>query len=194
MQSKRLLVWSLALIGTIGLALLLGIGAGNLIAERTERDTKKMRAAFTEQILEQMEHLQVGDTLPNVTLMDLERNEVSLYSRLADRTMLVFFDYSCENCLIELEHLASSVRDSAAAARIILISGTNPLYLLELREQHALRSPILYDDHHRYQNALGVNTYPFNLFVGRDGVIDSVIASPLGASDFETFSHAVGRR
>jgi peroxiredoxin len=190
MQAKRLVIGAAVVIVTIGGAVLLGAGAGNLLAERKEHDLIKRRAAFTQDILEQMENLQVGDTLPNGTLMDLDRNMVPLHSLLTDKSLVLFFDYSCENCLLELEHLTEEL-DSAAASHIILISGTNPLYLLDLREQYKLKAPILYDDHQRFMDLLGVNTFPFNLYVGKDGVIDSAVASPLGAVDFENFSQFV---
>ncbi len=191
MQTRRVLLFGAALLATIAVAVLLGVGAGNLWAEKRQHDTEKMRAAFTDQILEQMEHLQPGDTLPNARLMDLQRNLVPLHTMLKDPTLLVFFDYSCENCLVELEHLAQNITDPAVANHIILVSATNPLYLLQVRDEQAVTSPILYDDHMRFMDAIGVGTFPFNLYVGADGVIDSAIASSLGARDFERFSQAV---
>lgn len=189
---SRKVVWLLLLVvATVGLAVVLGIGAGNLLAERKEHDAKKMRAAFTQQILQQMEHVQIGDTLPNATLLDLERNTRRLHSMLSDKSLIIFFDYSCENCLVELEYLGKVVKDSILASNIILISATNPLFLLDARNEFGLKCPILYDDRQQFMNALGVDTYPFNLFVGSDGVIDSVVASAMGQSDLDQFLAAL---
>jgi peroxiredoxin len=95
------------------------------------------------------------------------------------------FDYHCDNCLIELEQYMKAVRDSAQAKHIILISGSNPLQLIELRDRYNIPFIILYDEDAMFLTNHNITTFPFNIVVSRSMQIEQIAAGSLMESEVE---------
>jgi peroxiredoxin len=164
---------------TVALAYVLGSQTGNLLADRRERDARFVRTQQTEELLDQMGTIQVGNTLPDHTFQGLDRQYHRLSDLLQDHTLISIFDYHCDNCLKELQQYMKVVRDSNQAKHIVLISGSNPLQLIELRDTYSIPFRILYDEDAMFLTNHNITTFPFNIVVNRSMQIEQIAAGSL---------------
>ncbi len=166
------------------------IGAGLLLGGQAAHyaTAKKQLAARNENtagILSQMNTINVGDVLPDHRFEDLESNLVWLSDLLAHKTLISFYYPDCDGCILELEQLQNVCRDSADYQYFIYISSTDLQSLVEDREKHGIPLRIFYDHERAFAKELEVYTYPFNIIVNRDGLIEAIVGGALEESDFE---------
>lgn len=164
---------------TVALAYVLGSQTGNLLADKKERDARFVRTLQTEELLDRMGTIQVGNTLPDHTFQGLDRQFYRLSSLMQDHTLISVFDYHCDNCLAELEQYKKAVHDSGQAKHIILISGSNPLQLIELRDTYNIPFTILYDEDRMFLTNHNITTFPFNIVVNGSMQIEQIAAGSL---------------
>jgi peroxiredoxin len=159
----------------------LGVSGGKLYS-RWLKD--RSQGELTESIVTEMGTINVGDVLPDHVFEDLSRNPVSLSSALPAGGLVTFISPTCPSCQDQITDFAASVAQSEQAGRFVFISGENPRLLEELRDNHNLQAPILYDHHRVYWKQLNINSFPLNVFVDDQMVITDMIAGPLSAAEF----------
>ncbi len=179
-QLRRALTVAVVIVGTAGLAFVLGSKAGRYFVE-TRRSERFLltRAAQTEQMLKQMNTIAIGDTLPDHVFQDIEGNPMKLSEVLSRWSVLSLFDLGCEACLEEIEHIQATVSNESEARYFVLIASGAPASLTELRRQYDLDCPILCDEDHQFFSWLNVMGIPFNMIVNRDRVIERVVSGSL---------------
>lgn len=164
---------------TLSAAYVLGTKVGGLVVQKKQREQRFVRSLQTKELLNKMGTLKVGDALSDHTFQGLDRQFYRLSSLLQNHTVISIFDYHCDNCIAELQEIANTVRDSIEAKHIILISGSNPLQLLELRDTYEVPCRILYDEDRLFLDQYDINTYPFNIIVDDSLRIEDVVAGSL---------------
>jgi len=160
----------------IGAALILGKEAGLHFAakKRTQERAKK-----TQTVLEQMNTITVGKTIPFRAFEDLDYNLVQLSEVLSERTLISFFEPNCDGCLPDFERLKEAVSDSIEYRYFIFVSSSSREDVEAYREQHGILAWILLDDGSDFSRELGVFTFPFNIIVNRSGEVLDIIAGAL---------------
>lgn len=166
----------------IGLASILGVLAGNMV-ESFKRQAQREEA--TQGILEHMQSINVGDTIPDYQFENLDNQQVRLSELISERTVLVFFDPYCHHCLVQLDSMELALGDSWAGEYIILISAAKLQDLQAVRDERNIRSWILWDRGDAYADMLNVFTKPFNIAIDADMVIHDIVAGPLTVSDIQ---------
>lgn len=161
-------------------AWLLGAQAGNLVNNSKAKDYQKQRQTQTNQILEQMGTIKVGDTLPNYALEDLEGRIWQLSELIDDRAIISFYKPDCGACEQQLDAFRESGLESS---KLILISADNPLHLKALAETDGIEAVILYDENRAVSEALGITISPFNIVLNHSLVIERIEAGTMRADE-----------
>ncbi|MEW5797076.1 MAG: redoxin domain-containing protein [Candidatus Zixiibacteriota bacterium] len=155
---------------------------------------RKQASEQTAAILRKMGTIQVGDTLMDFSLEDIDGQWHRLSELVIDKTLITFVKPDCDACLIELERLSESARGPDDNEHVLLITSANPLHLQKLRADYGLGCAILYDEERYFESALEIQTFPFNLLVNSSLVIEEIHANTLLASDYERFFEEVRSR
>jgi peroxiredoxin len=147
-------------------------------------------AEQTAEILRRMGTIKVGDTLGNFPLEDIDGKLHLLSELVTDKTLITYMKPDCDACLAELETLRSVAKGPDDYEHVILITSANPLHMQRIREDYGLGCVILYDDERQFGAALKIQTFPFNLVVDRDRVLQTVHANTLLPDDYELLFEA----
>lgn len=121
------------------------------------------------------QRLEPGSTAPNFSLLDQDRNSVSLADLRGHKTVLYFYPAAMTpGCTTE----ACDFRDSISALqgadyRVIGISRDDPATLAKFRERDALTFPLLSDPDHSVHTAYGAWGEKMNYGKVVEGVIRS---------------------
>jgi peroxiredoxin len=141
----------------------------------------------TAAILRQMGTIEIGDTLPNFPFEDID-GEIRLLSEVVtDKTLITYLERDCDACLVELERLKQAANSPDDYEHILLITSANPVHMQKLRAEYGLRCVILYDEERRFGSLLKIQSFPFNLVVNRQRVIEAIHANVLLPDDYERF-------
>ncbi|MEW5796165.1 MAG: redoxin domain-containing protein, partial [Candidatus Zixiibacteriota bacterium] len=146
---------------------------------------RKQASEQTAAILRKMGTIQVGDTLADFSLEDIDGQWHRLSELVIDKTLITFVKPDCDACLIELERLRESARGPDDYEHVLLITSANPLHLQKLRADYGLGCAILYDEERAFGNALKVQSFPFNIVVNNSRVIEEIHANTLFPDDYE---------
>ncbi|MCX6833896.1 MAG: redoxin domain-containing protein [candidate division Zixibacteria bacterium] len=144
-------------------------------------------AEQTASVLKQMGTIEVGDTLPNFPFEDIDGKVRLLSEVVTDKTLITYVERGCDACLTELERLKQAANGQADYDHILLITSANPLHMQKLRAEYGLGCVILYDEERRYGSLLKISSFPFNLVVNRQRVIEAIHANILLPEDYERF-------
>lgn len=155
--------------------------------EEAQQGKRQVRREFTESVLRSMNSLQVGQVLPDYQFEDLAYNPQTLSDLATENTLLIFFDPACEGCDDELAAINEAVTDSIGYQRIRLITSGDSGMVAAKVARFALHSPLLYDRSGDYFFQLGVFTYPFNIIINKERVIQDMIAGTLDHTDLTRF-------
>ena len=180
MNTRKFIVAIGVMASTIGAAWLLGTQAGELVSKSNAKDYQERRHEQTKQILEQMSTINVGDTLPNYALEDLNGKIWQLSELIDDRAMITFFKPDCGACEQQLDEFGKTALEPS---KLILISADNPLHLKALAEADGIESVILYDENRFLLEALGITISPFNIVLNHSLVIERIEAGTMMADD-----------
>jgi len=175
-------MYSGAAVLAIGLGYILAMQASSIISARRleqQPDSHQQREEVTEGILQHMNTIAVGDTLPDHQFEGLDRRPMILSQMVSHKTVLVFFDPDCGSCGGELESIHQAVTRSSDYRYFLLISAGNPRMIEDMQGQYDIRSPILYDHGGKFVYGHQILTYPFNVIVDRDLVIEDIIGGSL---------------
>jgi peroxiredoxin len=183
-------------------------------SSRHTDEYRSQAATQTAAILRRMGTIKVGDTLGDFFLEDIDGKVhrlselvntsaekggdvetargglVSTYKKATDRTLITYMKPDCDACLDELERLRSVADSPEDYEHVILITSANPLHMQRVREDYGLKCVILYDDERQFGAALKIQSFPFNLVVDHDRVIQEIIASVLLPEDYERLFEA----
>ena len=158
--------------------LALGGGAGTAISwflrGQQEADRLEVRKRMTDQILNKMKTLEVGNTLRDHMFEDLEENKVPLSSMIHGNTMISIISPSCPSCIDELNQLKHTVHDSSDFKYFVFISSGNPRFLRDVRDSTNVPSLFLYDHRAEYLSIYNITTYPFNITVDSNLVVRNI--------------------
>jgi peroxiredoxin len=183
---RRVFVVALASVATVAAAFILGSHVGKLLVSKGKRDHVQSRELRTKVILDKMENLSIGDTLPDASFLDLDLHVHRLSNLVNDWAVLSFLDPSCGACLDQLDALNAAIKADSLYSHFITLSGTNPLLLKEFEREFCPGVTILYDENREFQNALGVSIAPFNLILHADLSVRKVIVGSMTKSDFDS--------
>ncbi|MCX6835353.1 MAG: hypothetical protein NTW07_09525, partial [candidate division Zixibacteria bacterium] len=106
---------------------------------------------------------------------------------VTDKTLITYLERDCEACLLELERLKQAANGQADYEHILLITSANPVHMQKLRAEYGLGCVILYDEERRFGSTLKISSFPFNLVVDRQRVIEAIHANVLLPDDYERF-------
>jgi peroxiredoxin len=155
-------------------------------------DEYRTRAAEqTAAILRKMGTIEVGDTLPNFPLEDIDGKMHKLSELVTDKTLITYLKPDCDACLEELERLRSVANGPDDYEHVILITSANPMHMFRIRKDYGLECVILYDDERYVGATLKIQTFPFNLVVNRDRAIEEIYAKQLMTDDYERLFEVV---
>jgi peroxiredoxin len=164
--------------------------AAYLIAMKADdalQEKREYRREFTRGVLKSMNTLQVGDVLPDYQFEDGSHNPLTLSGLATGNTLLIFFDPTCDGCDDELRAINDAVTDTLDYRRFRLICAGDSGLVAEKVEMLDLHSPLLHDHSGDYFFQIGVFTYPFNIIVNKDRVIQDMIAGSLDRMDLTRF-------
>ena len=150
-----------------------------------EQLKEKARQEYTESILNSMQTMAIGDTLPDFVFEDLNRQPRRLSDLVNNRTVISFFDPHCENCDEEMIKVRQAVANETEAGYFVFISSANPRLIEEMRGLVGLKSPVLYDHRAEFMRSYDIFTYPFNVIVDENLVIQDIIIDTLDESDLK---------
>ena len=154
------------------------------------RNASQYRTQAAEQtaaILRQMGTIEVGDTLPNFPFEDID-GEIRLLSEVVtDKTLITYIKPDCDACLVELERLKQAAKSQADYEHILLITSANPLHMQKIRADYGLGCVILYDEERRFGSLLKIQSFPFNLVITGERVVEAIHANTLLPDDYERF-------
>ncbi len=182
-------VISIAAVGVLGFFSARQVAAylGERKVEQARLEAQHYRREFTQGVLMSMNTLQVGNVLPDYQFEDLAHNPLTLSGLASENTLLIFFDPACDGCDNELAAINKAIADTLDYRRFRLISSGDSGMVAEKIERFDLRIPLLYDPSADFFFQTGVLTYPFNMIVNQDGVIQDMIAGSLDRRDLVQF-------
>lgn len=177
--SKYLLATAVVVLVGYFSALKVGAYINNKRLEQKQQAVEQKKKDFTEALLDHMQSLNIGDTLPDHRFEDLYRRPVYLSSLVRGQTILIFFDPYCENCNEEMNTVNRAVSTTREYEYFIFISGGNPRLIEEMPALAELKSPVLYDHNREYINRFKIFTFPFNVVIDKNLVVREVYGETL---------------
>ncbi len=180
MSIKKILFGVIISVLIVSVAYVVGTEAGEYFQKQKRLEK---RSGNTQSILSQMNDLKVGDKLQDYAFENLKFESVMLRPLVQQKTILFFIEPNCPACIEDMERLSTLVKTQQGASRFIIISSGNPRHLMDLRDDYALKSPILYDHERGYSSIFGVFTYPFHIVIDKEMRVIEVIASQLEDED-----------
>jgi peroxiredoxin len=176
------------------LAYVIGTQSADVLREwnfnRHTYEYRSQAVAQTAAILRRMGTIKVGDTLGDFSLEDIDGKLHLLSELTTDKTLITYMKPDCDACLDELERLRSVADSPEDYEHVILTTSANPLHMQRVREDFGLKCVILYDDERQFGAALKIQSFPFNLVVDHDRVIQEIIASVLLPDDYRLLFEA----
>jgi peroxiredoxin len=189
-RMKSSLIWVLGG-AVVVLAYVIGVQAAALFERwNLSRNEDQYHAQAVEQtasILRQMGTIEVGDTLPNFPFEDIDGKVRLLSEVVTDKTLITYVERGCDACLLQLERLKQAANGQADYDHILLIASANPVHMQKLRVDYGLGCVILYDEERRFGSLLKIQSFPFNLVVNRQRVIEAIHANVLLPNNYERF-------
>lgn len=175
-KGRKAVVFVLAIVVTVGVAYVLGVTAANVVQKYR---SKQFRAETTRNILDQMgTGLNVGVTLPDAQLEDLNGDTVDLKTIVGPRSMISIISPDCGACKSQLELFKKELTDPAQQRRFILLSGSGPEELRDLQNEYCPGCRFLHDPGNGYMLTLNVVSFPINFVVDQSMTITDIVVGP----------------
>ncbi|MFN3256094.1 MAG: TlpA family protein disulfide reductase [Ilumatobacter sp.] len=167
------------LIGSLSVALVLGVAGGLAWAQLTGDDDEGVDASLDEPGVVDREVSSIetipslsGDRLPDATVSDREGASISTASFVGQPLVINFWFSTCVPCAKELVDFAEVDAEVGDDVRFI---GINPFDSVPIMERFAGERGVTYDlfrdDDVEFQQALEIAFFPYTLFVTSDGTI-----------------------
>ncbi|HWR83836.1 MAG TPA: TlpA disulfide reductase family protein [Candidatus Deferrimicrobium sp.] len=168
---------------TVVVAFRFGSLTGQALSERDQRRQRESRDAMRRSVLAQMVNVDVGTRIEDFYFEDLNGALVKLSSLVHGRTVIAFVEPDCPACLEEIELVQGLASDSARARKLVFVSSSSPFHLISLRNEYDIISPLLYDHKGMFASQFKVSTYPTNIIIDENLVIERVVPGPLSAEE-----------
>jgi len=175
-KGRKTALFVLAIVVTVGVAYVLGVTAAGIVQKYR---SKQFRAETTRKILEQMDTgLDVGVTLPDAELQNLNGDSVDLKSVVGPRSMISIVSPDCGACKAQLELFKRELTDPGQQSRFIVVSGADPIELRDLQSEYCPNCSVLHDPGSSYMLTLNVVSFPINFVVDQSMTITDIIVGP----------------
>ena len=174
--------YSFGIVLACGSGILLALALGSVIRSHTSvpaTDTSDEQHRMTAEILEKINTIEVGASLPDHLLADLRQEQVLLSNLVDQKTLIVFFDPDCGGCRVEMENLSQVLPLLPEDPPLIMISTADPNLIEDVRLEFGLPDSFLYDSDGEFTHSLELLAYPFNVIVDENMVVQDVIAGAL---------------
>ncbi len=180
MQRKLSII--LVAILVLAIAIFLGSIAGQYLRERKKVED---RLNFSEPFIAKMEHLHIGDTLPNHKFEVIGGDSVWLKDLLTKKCVLTVVLPGCEDCLYEAQQLKAAISDSNDARHFIFVTWDNPRTFEDMKKEYGLTSPFLYGHKRAFFSQYDITTFPFNITLDENGVVLDMLSGAMWKDDFQ---------
>ena len=186
---KKFVTFLVVVVGTVGLAYVLGGEAAKLLqgrkAEKSIEKTREMGKMQTAAVLEKMGTIAVGDTLQDYMMEDIDGAWHALSDIVTDRTVITYMKANCEVCLYELKGMKEAVGSREDYERFIVVSPSNPLRMREIRDEYGVECLMLFDEERQYGAMMNIQSFPFNIVVNRNLEILEIHGNALLPDDYQ---------
>jgi len=166
----------------LAIAIFLGTRAGNYFGEKQKLNDREQ---FSQQFLAKMEHLNIGDTLPNHKFELIGGDSAWLKDLLSKKCVLTIMLPGCQDCLYEAQELKAAITDSSDARHFIFATWENPRTFEDMKNENNLASPFLYDHKRAYFSNYDITTFPFNITLDENGVVLDMLSGAMWKEDFQ---------
>jgi peroxiredoxin len=157
-----------------------GAETGNFLDRAKYAERHEKHQSMTKAELEQMGTIEIGKQIPDYEFFqNLEGETVRLSTLITTTAWLMFMQPDCDACLNELERMETILTSPNPEYAFVLISVSNPLDLIAIQKKYGLTCPILHDRNATYSDAVKIATFPFNVLVDKELVIQKVIVGEL---------------
>jgi len=131
-----------------------------------------------------------GDAAPAFTLKTLDGNPVSLADFKGHPVLISFWATWCPPCRDEMPVIVAAYRDHQDSGLVILaVNGrdqeTSTRAVRKFVAEFQLPFPILLDEHGDVRKRYALLALPTSVFIGRDGVVRTVISGPFTPTAFK---------
>ena len=136
---------------------------------------------YTSVFNNQREVVNIGDTAPNFSLVDLEGNTVMLSDLRGKGVFLNFWGTWCKPCEREMPYMENQYqvfKDKGVEIVAVNIQETD-LVVGRFRDRYGLTFPIAIDRDRQVLNAYGVQPLPTTFLIDENGVVVYKISSEL---------------
>lgn len=153
------------------LGLFVGTYTGSAIRDSRNQsiDTQNeaLKRQLTQNVMSRVSGLSEGAVIGNRILFELNGEESSLASVVADNnlTWVSFIEPGCEACLQHISQLITLSKKGVRMTHFILVSGTDPKQLEDLSVATGGQIRVLHDAGHSLTNEFHINAFPFHMLV-----------------------------
>jgi peroxiredoxin len=123
--------------------------------------------------------LKPGQSVPDIMVQDIEAKDVSILAYVgtaenpvAKKTLLVFFNSVCSNCITELKHLKEQVANKGTVNVVgVGIDMQGAEFVKAFAERLQLNFTVLADPTFTLGNGIGFSFTPSSAFIDENGVL-----------------------
>lgn len=179
-------VYTVILVIGIGTAAYLaGATLGRILSTQKANAYLGRRSVSTAAASEGHIRIEIGDTLPNVTLETLDGTLIQLYSVLSGPACLISIHPQCGTCMDELREIARLQKEIGTIGPFIFISACNPRELEDVRDSLGLSNLFLYDHRGQFLYRFGLDVFPLLVRVDEYQCIREVVLGALLPTEIE---------
>ncbi len=151
----------LVFIATLTAVIIAGALGGRWLGTRKSMADSRQT---TNRVLEKMDGIGPGDTLPTYTFYDIWGEERNLRQEVNQVSIISIIEPQCESCLHQLR-VIEEWQKRTPCLKIILISSDSPFHTRRILDQFELTAVVLYDHERHYGEHLNISVFPFNCLV-----------------------------
>jgi len=161
---------------------------GRVINEHRLDGLRERSTRATQEILENMGTVAVGDTLPNHAFEDIDGNVIRLLDLVDKYAVICYVMLDCEACLEEIYLTANAAGTPDEQRHFIFISDGNAVHFQRIRAKTESASRFLFDQGGRFREALQLYSFPFNIMVDDDLTIRVLRSGILSVGDVRMYA------
>jgi len=176
-------------LGCAILAYVLATSAASLILKHREDLSQRQRTA---RLLEEMGTLRIGQPFPNDTIERLTGVSVPIRDLVSEHSVIMFVNQDCGVCEAQIADIWHELAAGRLSFNPIFVADYFPFEAGALSEV-ALERHFAYDRGSVLRTRLGVRSVPFNVFLGSDLIVDSVLVGRISLSSMSASSSTAVR-
>lgn len=180
-MTKKVLLGVVCFVALVTLAVILGTEAASFLQERR---AVQERDRITEAVVREMGTLNIGDTLANFPLTDVETGDSVYLSELSKEGLLIVFaQTTCGMCDVQLRALQEILGKGLVGDRVAIIIGEGAAEAIEYERKYKLQCRFLYDESNQYRSKYKIMDSPFNLVLSNKGIISDLVVGRMTGSE-----------